>query len=458
LYKHLIFWAVLAAYAVPVWSQSVAAQAAPWSPVYTGSYVTRYESRRGYDDLNLSAGRERFSEGDAVFYRLRLGLGTGLFEIGRGLRLGLQFTPQATGTFGDNGPNTLVDARLGLHEGYARVQGKRVRFDAGRYEMRYGDALMIGNNDWNELGRSFDGVRAHIASDPDSAWFDVFASVIDEGRPDFRGAADGDLYFLGAYGALGPSLRAGLELDLYLLSRVWGRSRHEAADGVGGYRRQSAAELTFGTRSKARFGDFDYRVEAGVQTGSRAGVAPVANTVTESVERVDVLAYQGDLELGLWLLQDRVRLALEGLYASGAKPGSGGRSSHGWADLFPSAHKWLGLSDAFTQDGMKRTNVASGVLHLSATPCEALLFQLDGHVFARPQAQLVGGDRGLAGGELDAGVEYMIANGLRVRALYGVFVADANLYRDRIPASVTGRDPEPVQYFEAELRYDLSPR
>ncbi|HEY6878027.1 MAG TPA: alginate export family protein [Polyangiales bacterium] len=425
----------------------VAAASPGWSPIYTGSYFTRYELRRGYDDLGLSTGRTRFAEGDAVFYRVRFGLNTGLLSLGRDIAVALQITPQAAGTFGNNGPNTIADAQLGLHEGYARIQGKTVRFDAGRYEMVYGDALMIGNNDWNEVGRTFDGVRARIGGE---AWLDLFANVIDEGRPDFRGAGDGDLYFLGAYAALGPLLREALELDAYALARVWGVAKDVQP---AGYRREGAAETTLGVRSKARFGDLDYRVETGLQTGTRPGAAATDATF---VRNVKALAWQADLELGLTVLDERVRIALEGLYATGADPRDR-NVNHGWEDLFPSAHKWLGLADAFNQDGMKRTNVGSGVLHVSAAPLPQLSVQLDGHVFARPQPEAIGGRSGFAGGELDVGAVYVIANGLKVRALYGLFVPSGNLYSDNIPDRMARRDADPAHYFEAELRYDLLP-
>ncbi|MET0283862.1 MAG: alginate export family protein [Polyangiales bacterium] len=436
-----------------------------WNPIYTGSYFTRYELRKGYDDLGLSTGRARFSEGDAVFYRVRFGLNTGMFDLGQGIKVGLQITPQAAGTFGNNGPNTIVDAQLGLHEGYARVAGKYVRVDAGRYELNYGDAFIIGNLDWNEIARTFDGVRTRISSSPTSAWLDVFANVVDEGRPDFLGVADGDYYFLGAYAALGPAIRPNFDLDLYVLARAWGDAKGvQAATGAAAnpmttYRRENAAEATLGARSKAKFGIFDYRVEVGLQAGSRPGAAPtLTNGVLSAnqVDAVDVLAYQGDLELGVSFAQDKLRLGLEGLYASGDNPRSRGKNT-GWDELFPTAHKWLGLSDAFVQGTIKRTNVASGVLHLTANPIKPVVLQVDGHLFARPEPTAVGGKEGLAGGEVDVGVVYTLAKGLKVRALYALFMPDSNLYADRIPARMVPGNPDPVHYFETELRYDLIP-
>jgi hypothetical protein len=405
---------------------------ARWSPSFTASSFTRYELRHGYDDLSIARGR--FLEGDAVFYRVRLGLNTGLLELAPGLQGAVQITAQAAGTFGENGPTTLADAQLGLHEGYARLQGRRVRFDAGRYEMLYGDALMIGNNDWNQVGRTFEGVRARIGQ---QAWLDLFANVVEQ-------AAQGksDLYFLGAYAALGPLLHPFLarltDLDVYLLARVWGVAKQ------GDMRRDGAQEFTSGARIKGRVGPCDYRAEAGVQTGTRPGV----------MASVRALAGQGDLELGFNLLHERLRLAVEVLYASGAKLGDSVRD-RGWEDLFPSGHKWLGLADAFHQNGQKRTNVASAVSHLTVRAHERLTIQLDGHAFARPEPTSLGGERGLAGGELDAGLAFTIVKGMKLRALYALFLPTITLYNDVVPDRMRWRDPDAAHYFEAELRYDL---
>ncbi|MDB4977180.1 MAG: hypothetical protein JWN48_5521 [Myxococcaceae bacterium] len=454
-----------------------------WSPVFTGSYFTRYELRSGYDDLNISSAtsRPRFLEGDAIYYRLRFGIGTGLLDIGNGLKVGVQFTPQATGVLGNltnspSAPNTTIDANLGLHEGYARVQGKHARFDAGRFEMNYGDALVLGNLDWNETARSFDALRLRLSADssnPALPWVDVFASMLDEGRPDVpRGGANdqlpgigqGDVYFLGAYGAFGPAIMKGLDLDLYSFVRAWGPAKglHQVAGNLASptYNRGSATEATFGARSKAKFKFFDYRTEAGVQTGSRPRAAPAATAAAPlaKVQDVNVLAYQADLELGISFAEDKYRVALEGIYASGDKSKSKNKNE-GWDELYPTNHKFLGLGDVWVQNGQKRTNTASGVLHLTANPFKPLTFQIDGHIFARPQknAQTFN-ERGFGGGEIDAGLVYLLGKGLKVRATYAIFLPDSNLYHDVLPvAGPSAKGADPVQWCELELRYDLMP-
>lgn len=455
------------------------ASAAPlWTPVFTGSFFTRYELRSGFDDLGLSSAtaRQRFLEGDSFVYRARFGMGTGLFDVGSGLKVGLQFTPQTTGTFGNltnspSAPNTTVDASMGLHEGYLRVQGKYTRLDSGRFELNYGDALVVGNLDWNEIGRSFDGVRARISSSPTSAWLDLFATMLDEGRTDFlRGASyldqspgigAGDVYFLGAYAALGPAITQGLDLDAYALVRTWSDAKNLRVAPANAmsplYRRENAADATIGVRAKQKLGFFDYRLEAGLQAGSRPGVVPaMAMPPPTKVDHVDVLAHQADLELGL-SYADKFRVGVEGIYASGDDPETKDKNE-GWDELYPTAHKFLGLSDAFVQNGSKRTNVLSGVLHLTATPTKSLTLQVDGHLFSRiEKAASTNNQDGFAGGEVDVGAVLVLGKGLKLRGTYAIFYPNTGIYKDVLPTPAVAKSADPVQFAELELRYDLMP-
>ena len=443
--------------------------------MFTGSYFTRYELRTGYDDLGLSSAtaRQRFLEGDAFVYRARFGIGTGLFDIGQGLKVGLQFTPQTTGTFGNlttnpAAPNTVVDANIGLHEGYARVQGAYTRLDVGRFELNYGDSLIVGNLDWNEIGRSFDGARAHISTAPNSAWFDIFATVLDEGRTDFLRGANyldqspgmgmGDIYFLGAYGAFGPAIMQGLDLDVYALVRTWSDAKNLRVAPANAmsplYRRENAAEATFGVRAKQRIKFFDYRFEAGIQYGSRPGsVAAMAMAPPTRVQNVDVFAQHADLEIG-FTIAERFRVGLEGIYASGDDPTT--PENEGFDELFPTAHKFLGLSDAFVQNGSKRTNVLSGVLHLTAAATKTLTLQADGHLFSRlEESPATYNEDGFAGGEVDVGAVLVMGKGLKLRSTYAIFFPKTGIYRDVLPSPLVANNADPVQFFELELRLDI---
>ncbi len=420
-----------------------------WTPTYTASFFVRNELRSGYDDLGV-ARAPRFLEGDATFYRARLGIGTGLLDTGSRLRVGLQFTPQASGVLGTL-PNTQSDAPLSLHEGYVRVMGRVVRADVGRFELNYGDALVIGNLDWGQTGRSFDGARARIAVGDTQAWIDVFATQIAEGRPDITKMGDGDVYFLGIYAALGPIITQGLDLDAYALARAWPDTQGLKLDpgsAMGAtYDRDAAFEATLGGRAKQNFGLIDYRLEAGLQAGARPDAAPKPGTTpAPTAQNVrDVLAYQADLEVGLNVVPDRLRIAAEGVLASGDDPTS--KKNEGWDELYPTAHKWLGLSDAFAQNGIKRANVASGVFHATSTLLPGLVLQADGHLFARLE-DAGASEKGIAAVEVDVGLTHVLTKGLKLHGLYALFLPSDKGYPGRGNADA-------AQFGEIELRYDL---
>jgi hypothetical protein len=150
------------------------------------------------------------------------------------------------------------------------------------------------------------------------------------------------------------------------------------------------------------------------------------------------------------MLTDRLRVAVEGIYASGDDPSTTDKNE-GWDELYPTAHKWLGLADVFTQGPVKRTNVASGVLHLTGKATKDLTVQADGHLFSR--LEKVGGQEGFAGAEVDVGVAYALAKGLKVRGLYAVYLANSDFY----PVAPATGEADPIHFGELELRYDLMP-
>jgi hypothetical protein len=394
----------------------------------TGSFFNRFEYRDGYRDLGVSGGRT--PEGDQTVFRARLGLGVGPMDIGGGHGVFLQFTPQASGSIGTM-PGTVAELGLGLHEAYVGVQGDLYRLQVGLIEMDYGEALVIGNLDWHQTARRFQGARVRLAKEKDSWYVDIFATQLVEGVPFFEtpfGA--GDRYFVGVYSNVGPALVPGLTWDLYALAQLWPSADAVPDPGDPGVMvgRESAGELTLGSRIKYRTGAVDYRLEAGVQTGSRLLADGQAATA---------LAYQGDAEVGVNMLSDRVRVSAHGLYASGNDPAS--ERQNGWNQLFPTAHKFLGLMDIIGP----RTNIGSAVAHLQVKPIDRLVVSADAHLFFRPhRADTLDA---FSGAETNLNVLYVIGPGFKARALYGTFIPVAGHYPvERV-----------AHYVELELRYDL---
>ena len=387
-------------------------QPAPFPIEVGGSFFTRYEMRQNYDPIGGSST-------DMVRYRSRLDLDTAPLSIAGDLDLSLRFSPQASGLWHVGGDG-LDDVSLGLHEGSIVLTTPTLRAEVGRFEMVYGDHLVIGNVGWHQTGRSFDGARFRLSPHENKDfWIDFFGTLLMEGLtegPTGNRLGAGDEVFLGVYGALGETLGEGFILDGYVLAQIW-------PEVMG---RATASQATIGARVKHRAGALDYRLEAGLQLGSRPAAAG---------DNPSVLAYHGDLELGVRAAEDKFRVSLEGLYASGDDPTTAG-DAEGWDQLFPTAHKWLGTMDVVGG----RSNVAGGAVHVSYQVSQAVRLGLDGHAFLRPETP--DDVDAYLGSELDLGALWKIGNGLGLRAGGGVFLP-ADHFAD-----------EPLYFTELELRYD----
>lgn len=434
---------------IPELAAAQETEAAPRILQASGSFFSRYEFRSGYNDL----ARAGFFEGgvihprsrdfDAVAYRARLNLDTTPLSVSDFFDVAMRLTPQSSGfwAFG-TGSGQLRDAAIGLHEGFLKLIHGLSYFQIGRFEMNYGEQLMIGAVGWHQTGRSFDGGRFHVVFREGGPWFDVFATALAEGLngapatsiTDPIGA--GDAYLIGLYSGLGP-LVGDMALDAYAWARLWpgsdGLSREVDDDGdpatpavSENFNQDTSAEVTVGARAKGKAGMLDYRAEAGLQFGNR----PVAN----AEEPVDVFAYQADVEAGVSLMDNKLRLGLEGFIASGNDPTSD--TNEAWSDPFSTAHKWLGLMDIMRL----RSNAAGGVFHGMIKPIKGLKLATQVHLFLRPQLPdgMGGADFKMVGSEVDLIAVYALGKGLNLRGDWGIFLPTEDGYgADQDPAFLT---------------------
>jgi len=394
----------------------------------TTSTWTRFEGRANYDSLGVSRGR--FLEGDAFFFRARLGLQTNALKLGRDLKGLVQFSPQASGKYGLGG--TQTEHNLGLFEGYVRLDSSVFTIDFGRFAMNYGEALIIGSLDWAQQARAFDGVRGRYKLG-DKAYVDAFGTLA---APDGVSPAEGhalvndpfaagDSYFWGVYAGLGALvLDKNFDLDAYVLgnSNVASNGLPNVLDATTTLNRGGATEVTFGGRIKQKISEFDYRLEAGLQTGTR----PVTVVAPALGGNQNVLAWQLDGELGYNVIK-QVHLALYGAVASGDDAST--TTNEGWHELYPTGHKWFGLSNVIGA----RTNVADVAVKVSWGINETLKFLLDAHLFSRLQDGGLGqvGTNKLAGYELDTQLQQRIGGPtgpFYVRGLYGLFIPNSGHY------------------------------
>lgn len=385
------------------------------APLYvSGHLFSRHEWRDGY---SLTPGAPDGS--DLIRYRARFGFHTGPWALTESLNMSAHLAPQAAGNWSVGG-DTLDNPQLGIQEGYVELQRTMFKIQVGRFEMAYGEHLIIGSVPWHPVGRAFDGVRARFDWGLKDAWVDVFFTSINEGFDSSPAVispySGGDVFFTGAYASLGPHVMDKLALDVYALSRIWPASNAPAVPATtppttapAPVDQAGAVEATLGLRSKAELGSvMDYRVEAGVQFGTRR--------VKASKDAADVFAWQADAELGAKLGDTGLRLALEGLVASGDDPAT--PEQEGYDQLYPTAHAFLGLMDFVGG----RTNVASGVFHAHwKKPWLRVL--LDVHAFWR--MEVPDGQETYLGSEADLNIVYPIGQNLTLRALYGQFIPES---------------------------------
>ncbi len=394
----------------------------------TTSTWSRFEGRANYDSLGVSRGR--FLEGDAFFFRARLALQTNALKLSRDLKGLVQFSPQASGKYGLDG--TQTEHNLGLFEGYVRLDSSVFTIDFGRFGMNYGEALIIGSLDWAQQARAFDGVRGRYKLS-DKAYIDAFGTLTApdglspaEGHPLVNDPlAAGDSYFWGVYAGLGALvLDKDFDLDAYVLgnSNVASNGLPNVLDATTTLNRGGATEVTFGGRMKQKISEFDYRLEAGLQTGTR----PVTVVAPALGSNQNVLAWQLDGELGYNVIK-QVHLTLYGAVASGDDAST--TTNEGWHELYPTGHKWFGLSNVIGA----RTNVADAAVKVSWGINDTLKFLLDAHLFSRLQDGGLGqvGTNKLAGYEVDTQLQQRIGGPtgpFYIRGLYGLFIPNSGHY------------------------------
>jgi Alginate export len=396
-----------------------------------GSYFTRYEWRDNYDRLGVSKGR--FQEGDRTVYRFRTSLTTGPMVVGADRTVTAFFAPQASGflpgagTAGSTNP-TIGESDLGVLEGFIRIASPVWDLEVGRFMMNYGNSALIGNLDWHQSARSFQGARwvLHL---PEKAHVDAFFTQQVEGGPAVDRFTGGDEYFAGAYAVLGPMVHALKALDVYALSKLWG-ARSGAAPAL---HLDNAAETTVGSLVKGEAGVMDYNVEAGLQIGQRRLATMVASNV-------DVFAYNVELELGVKVGKN-LRLAAYGAHVSGD---DGKGSNNSWDELYPTGHAFFGLMDVMGP----RSNITDGAFRLSYAFTGETTAKFDFHNFFRPQDAnpvLAAKQDGYAGSEANLNVAHRLGKGLVMRGLYGLFLPNKDVF---------GRN-DTAHYLEVELRYDF---
>ncbi|MFO1464413.1 MAG: alginate export family protein [bacterium] len=304
-----------------------------------GEFRTRLEARIN-DDLNSAA------SDDDTFVLLRTRIYLDLNPMSY-VRLYAMF--QDSETLGQN-TSALIKTpdRHKFYQGWVFLKNAgpfSTSLKMGRQEFVYGDARLVGNNNWNNLGRSFDGAVVRLENS--DFWLDLFGSRI---HPNGK-----ENQFAGAY-AQWKKFPQG-ELEAYALYL------HGSKSGLGN---GSLSIATIGSRIKGKFKkNYDYGFEGAYQTGDSAG-----NLVS---------AFATHLHLGYTFpLSFKPRVGIEYNFASGDdNPKTGTVTT--FNNLFPTNHDKYGYMDLFSWK-----NLHDFRFSFDTQPLEWFKTKLDYHAFLLP--------------------------------------------------------------------------
>lgn len=191
------------------------------------------------------------------------------------------------------------DPQLSFHQAYGEIRPFPIwRLILGRQTLSFGEEVLVGAADWENPGRSFDGVRSRLEWEKNA--FDLFSTKLWDSNT--QNSAKGDQEFHGAYFSW-AQLNQNLTLQPYLF---WLRDH-----------RSSLKQLfTSGFHFKWHLDELDLNAEASGQWGNTSGQQIWAELKSKE------FAFLG------------TRLGLDGFW-----------SSPDFNPLFPSTHKWLGWAD-----------------------------------------------------------------------------------------------------------------
>ncbi len=219
--------------------------------------------------LNFDTGRD-FVDGDKHEYvtqRSRLGV---TLSDDRDLALVLRL--QDVRAWGEEDNTTDYDAAgIDLHEAYGRLKVGDLTLRAGRQEIVLDNERLVGNLNWRQSARSFDGVRAGFAGEGWDA--DVFGTVIAESDADDPDAhvppnRSGNVLFGGAHGH--TKLGEGLDASVAYYIRH-GKPTDETRHTAGGYLNGAAGGLKYTVDGYYQFGSLGDESIGAYMAGLRAG-------------------------------------------------------------------------------------------------------------------------------------------------------------------------------------------
>jgi hypothetical protein len=342
------------------------------------------------------------------------------------IRLGLQATPvdgitvflqaEDSRVFGEEKDpagqfSTVANTRnLDLHQGYVHIDrlfADPVSVRAGRMQLRYGNERIIGAVDWNNVGRSFDGILARYSRG--ASFVDAFAMNTGETNTppasatpsSVAGKRDEGQALYGAYGSF--DIDEAFGLDVYALYQT---NLKQTTPGE-----PDLLRLTAGAAATIRLAAATVELEGSYQTGDQGTRSVSAYLAAGAVQ------YRTGMD---WLTS--VRGSVEALSGTpegdpDAKtfdpPYATGHKFHGWMDYF------VNIPSQTFDRGLLDVNAA-----LAGKLAEPVSWTLKGHSFSLMQPR--DGSRAL-GQEIDFLVTWTYAQPLSFDLGGGAFFPGVNM-------------------------------
>jgi hypothetical protein len=324
-------------------------------------------------------------------------------------------TTDVTGTPIARPEDANRDSALRVHEAYldVRAADDLIAVRAGRQIWNFGAGRMVGDNDWEQAGRSFDGLDVTIKYE-NYVKADLLFSWVDE-----RNSLGGnDVLFGGAY--INVPYIEGMDLDAYLL--YLGDDRNSAKRNVGTVGARVAGELPM---HKALFFD----LEGALQFGTVTEQGPTDNATKDN----SLYAVFFHADAGYVIpVETSPTISLFYELASGDGNTSPADEANdqavSWIPLFPTSHSLFGRMDIWRQ-----TNVWDVGGRIKVTPVKGLdvtaeLHSL--HLYESTGAFPWGGEPAASyleevdttlGLEFDLFARYVLSEQLALTAGYSVF-------------------------------------
>lgn len=308
----------------------------------------QFRARYGYQDPRGYTNNPQLSEDfDLLLLRTRINL---MFPVKENLLVFIQ--PQDSRIAGQESEVASNDTNVGIHQAYleyTKLFNAPFSLKIGRQELYYGDGRLVSPMDFDNVGRSWDGMKLQYQWKEWST--DVFWTTLREGF-----GAEDDQDFLGIYTSC-SSIKDHV-LDFYILRRRF--ADNTFTDELG--RTGDLKDTTLGARVKGKFQSFDYAVELVSQTGD----------LVDTETKAHALAFNCGYDFKGTL---NTYIGLEYTFATGDENPTDGKNET-FDPLFIDGATYQGFANLYSWKNGHDFKVKTQV-----SPWEKWLFWIDFHLF-----------------------------------------------------------------------------